>query len=585
MSLDDGDAWIRGEYGSHCRMPYDGLRRAYRDARRCLAALAELSMIVRFQVHGPQSEEELSEDGFPEDPTSDLRETYSLASESVHFVEEELAAKDDSANVCGVEADSVHAAVVSLAKDALSIIDGPSGGNGASGQNAVAIARELRVLLKPNELRVHTKLEREYLAAKERRWTAEGPPSRCQLASDLRGGLLFLLDCAEHEATEFYWDAYSNWLTEELMRGACHYTAAPEANQLLAKAMDRWQGGRSNGQSAGELNALIEVYTALLRALASDDAPARSFPPDQSAAMRQAVQNYRKRRFGEPDSLKDDLSRAHDDVRRCFCAMDFIGGGACLNYMCDGMKGEQLANDLWEYWMHLGYAKTSFVAVEREFSRVINSKVTLCGVEADSLHAAVLMLAEDVARKVVAAMKGSSDGEHLTQENCYTIVEAFPFFDDDEVRSQLGTEYDACRQARGDGGAAESDAGLDTQSIRRTVSVAEANAKAMELANADPSFLERTARHWAAMIGCSPATIVKTRLWQVTVRRTGRSRTNGPRTMPSVFPLTSQTLAREGKEDAELQRLIGEQEADFEPSPLEDDPPGLPRRVRERKDL
>jgi hypothetical protein len=44
-------------------------------------------------------------------------------------------------------------------------------------------------------------------------------------------------------------------------------------------------------------------------------------------------------------------------------------------------------------------------------------------------------------------------------------------------------------------------------------------------------------------------------------------------------------LATEGNDDVELQRLIAEQEADAEPSPLDDDPPDRPRKVRQHKRL
>jgi hypothetical protein len=119
------------------------------------------------------------------------------------------------------------------------------------------------------------------------------------------------------------------------------------------------------------------------------------------------------------------------------------------------------------------------------------------------------------------------------------------------------------------------------------MSCEEANAKAMELAKADPSFVQRPLREWADAIGCSEGLVAKLTLWRATMKRTGRGKEDtGP--APKVVSLTDGLDAVTGAGDRNevLEQLIAEQEADREPSPLEDDQPGSrPRKVHSRKRL
>ena len=121
------------------------------------------------------------------------------------------------------------------------------------------------------------------------------------------------------------------------------------------------------------------------------------------------------------------------------------------------------------------------------------------------------------------------------------------------------------------------------------ITVAEANKTAMELAKKHPAFVKGGAREWAVAIRkatgktCSIATVGATRLWQKTMRTTGRGRTRGK--APKAVTLTDglESVVGEGKRHEVLQGLIAEQEADFEPSPLDDDAPGQRRKTKHYK--
>ncbi len=114
---------------------------------------------------------------------------------------------------------------------------------------------------------------------------------------------------------------------------------------------------------------------------------------------------------------------------------------------------------------------------------------------------------------------------------------------------------------------------------RQPMSAREANAKALELADKDKEFVKRSQREWAEAIGCSDGLVSKLPLWQKTMQLSGRRR-KGRGTSKAV----SFTKALEntiGEQDDPLQGLIAEQEADYEPSPLEEDTPfSRPKRVR-----
>lgn len=120
---------------------------------------------------------------------------------------------------------------------------------------------------------------------------------------------------------------------------------------------------------------------------------------------------------------------------------------------------------------------------------------------------------------------------------------------------------------------------------KRRMSRTEANEKAMELAKADPNFAKNPSpTRWAKEIGCSVGTVYNLSFFQVCQVRSGQGRGRGS---PNVVGFTDklESTTGEGNKHEVLDRLIAEQDADSEPSPLEDDPPDAPQRVRHRKRL
>jgi hypothetical protein len=117
----------------------------------------------------------------------------------------------------------------------------------------------------------------------------------------------------------------------------------------------------------------------------------------------------------------------------------------------------------------------------------------------------------------------------------------------------------------------------------RRMTLAAANSKATELAKVDPAFLYKSQRAWADAIGCSDGLITKLELWKAKQKRAG----NEPKQTrsPKAVSLTNKVLAVTPDREEELQRLICEQNANLEPSPLDPDPPDHPRKVKHHKKL
>jgi hypothetical protein len=122
---------------------------------------------------------------------------------------------------------------------------------------------------------------------------------------------------------------------------------------------------------------------------------------------------------------------------------------------------------------------------------------------------------------------------------------------------------------------------------RQRMTVERANDKAMKLARKlRAGFFALSERQQAKQIGCSWATWKKTEFYAKAQAR----RPAGKRSTVSSPKAESLTAAREavtgeGDKEEVLQQLIAEQEADKEPSPLESDAPGRPRKVHSRKRL
>jgi hypothetical protein len=116
------------------------------------------------------------------------------------------------------------------------------------------------------------------------------------------------------------------------------------------------------------------------------------------------------------------------------------------------------------------------------------------------------------------------------------------------------------------------------------ISLNEANAKAVQLIKADRGFVHKTQREWAKEIKCSVGLISKLPIWQATAKALGRSRKS---TKSRAVGLTERILntSGTGERDSVLKQLISDQEADAEPSPLENGAVVRGRTVRHRKRL
>lgn len=127
----------------------------------------------------------------------------------------------------------------------------------------------------------------------------------------------------------------------------------------------------------------------------------------------------------------------------------------------------------------------------------------------------------------------------------------------------------------------------DPPQRRGGMSPGEANAVARRLLDKDESFRTKSSREWANAIGCSQAQVVKLPVWKAIMEESGRARPTGGAARPGVISLTHKVLAGASQDQGneELNRLIEEQNADYEPSPLDDDPHPHPTEVRERKRL
>jgi hypothetical protein len=119
----------------------------------------------------------------------------------------------------------------------------------------------------------------------------------------------------------------------------------------------------------------------------------------------------------------------------------------------------------------------------------------------------------------------------------------------------------------------------------RRMTVTEANRKAMDLATKmKAEFFSLSEREQARRIGCTWKTWSRTPFYPLAKRT--KAKDNGPGSPPTVsLTDTLRAVTGDGRPDEVLHNLIAEQEADREPSPLDDDAPDLPRKVRCHKRL
>ncbi len=138
--------------------------------------------------------------------------------------------------------------------------------------------------------------------------------------------------------------------------------------------------------------------------------------------------------------------------------------------------------------------------------------------------------------------------------------------------------------------AAVSDSEKAEQAIVGKMTWEKADAEAQRLGEQEPAFRAKTVREWAKAIGCSPPLVMKLPYWKDCARyREERQPTRGPTSR--VLQLSDTMLAAIPDKKVEsppdtLADLIAQQQDDFEPNPLEDDPTdGEPYIVRSKPSL
>jgi len=124
---------------------------------------------------------------------------------------------------------------------------------------------------------------------------------------------------------------------------------------------------------------------------------------------------------------------------------------------------------------------------------------------------------------------------------------------------------------------------LRAAGLLERMSKEQANNRAMALGRADSDFEDKPkVRIWAKKIGCSTGQVPNLPYYRDCAERAGTARRGQP-PKPKTVSLTTNVLATVACEDEDLERLIAEQHADREPSPLAPDPPSKPTKVRQHK--
>ncbi len=119
----------------------------------------------------------------------------------------------------------------------------------------------------------------------------------------------------------------------------------------------------------------------------------------------------------------------------------------------------------------------------------------------------------------------------------------------------------------------------------------EADRKARNLARENARFYTLSGREQARWIGCSWATWRRAPFFtqaRWTGPKAGRPQQRKGAAPPKVVSLTNEleSVIGEGRREEVLEKLIAGQDTDFEPSPLDPDPPDArPKRVHSRKRL
>ena len=144
----------------------------------------------------------------------------------------------------------------------------------------------------------------------------------------------------------------------------------------------------------------------------------------------------------------------------------------------------------------------------------------------------------------------------------------------DDSLSAVPRYLDGLSQAIDQAGAKPKSSGL---------SLAEYNNRAMQAAKKDRTFAEKpTVRKWSTQLGCATGLVSQLPFYILCAEQAGTRRKGQP---PKPKIMSLEVLPDNGERDEELDRLIGEQRRDAEPSPLEADVPGHPQKVRAGKKL
>ena len=124
----------------------------------------------------------------------------------------------------------------------------------------------------------------------------------------------------------------------------------------------------------------------------------------------------------------------------------------------------------------------------------------------------------------------------------------------------------------------------DSKSSQKTGrSLDEYNQLAIQTATKDAAFAEKpNVRKWSATLGCSTGLVSQLPFYISCAEHAGTRRKGQPR-KPKVLSLDA--VAETSDPEKELERLIGEQRRDAEPSPLESDAVDRTRKVRSPKKL
>lgn len=157
---------------------------------------------------------------------------------------------------------------------------------------------------------------------------------------------------------------------------------------------------------------------------------------------------------------------------------------------------------------------------------------------------------------------------HLKRANRFDIYKAWPVWED-----LLPHPEALCDRLKHDAG---------KKRKVKSMTVADANSKAMELAKRmGEGFFQLSERQQAKAIGCSWKTWSSTTLYkEARKRRPQPQEAKDKGAGRKVVTLTAkvEAMTGEGGRDEVLEKLIAQQEADYEPSPLEEDSPSSPRQ-------